>query len=269
VKAKILLGSIALIAGCTSRAPSPSAPAPVKAFLREGSAPGFDKRDFPGLDAMDVWMRESPYVWVGYYLTSPCFAGTAWNGQRAALEQQGWGLAAIYVGQQVPGVTPTAAAGRPAAPDCGKFPLSSSQGDADGANAVSISTADGFPVGSTIFLDVERADPMPPVMLDYVRGWTASVLARGYIAGIYAHKLNAEALARVQREAFVASGSAASPPFWVTNSVGFALGRAPSESGYNFASIWQTPADSSETWGGVTFRIDRNVASSRNPSGRP
>jgi hypothetical protein len=131
---------------------------------------------------------------------------------------------------------------------------------------VSAATADGFPAGSTIFLDVERADPLPRAVADYARGWVSAVLARGYIAGIYAHKINADTLARAQRDAFTASGNPSTPPFWIANSVGFGLGNLPSASGYGYATIWQTPIDSSETWGGVTFRIDRNVASTRNPS---
>jgi hypothetical protein len=213
---------------------------------------------------MQTWMRESPYVWVGYYIQSPCYAGAAWTGNRAALEAQGWGLAVLYVGQQAPGAAATTSI--VAGPDCGKKPLSREQGEADGDQAVAIASADGFPRGTTIFLDVERSDPLPPALTDYVRGWTARVLANGYVAGIYAHKLNATAISQVQRESFTAAGITATPPFWVANSVGFELGKRPAESGYPFATVWQTPSDASETWGGVTFRIDRNVAGTRYPS---
>src|SRR5438105_637177 len=71
----------------------------------DGSFPGFDKRDFPGLDKMKTWMDESPYVWVGYYLPAPCFAGKPWTGQNVKLAAQGWGLAVLYVGQQAPGAS--------------------------------------------------------------------------------------------------------------------------------------------------------------------
>lgn len=209
-------------------------------------------------------MRESPYVWVGYYLPSPCFAGAAWTGNRAALEAQGWGLAMLFVGQQAPGATPNS--GRAGAPDCGRKPLTTVQGEMDGEQAVAIAGADGFATGSTIFLNVERAEPFPSGLGDYVRGWSRRVLERGFVAGIYAHKLNAETVSRIQREAFTAAGVSATPPFWVANSVGFALGKSPSESGYAFTTVWQNPSDASETWGGVTFRVDQNVAAKRYPS---
>jgi hypothetical protein len=263
----LVFALLAITSACASSSsipiPIPSPSPPAKVFLRDGSAPGFDKRDFPGLDAMGVWMRESPYVWVGYYVQAPCFAGTPWTGNRAALQAQGWGLALLYVGQQAPGATPNS--GRAGAPNCGRKPLTAAQGEIDGEQAATIANADGFAAGSTIFLNVERADPFPPQLGDYVRGWSKRVLARGFIAGIYAHKLNAEAVSAVQREAFAAAGVAVTPPFWVANSVGFALGKRPAESGYGFATVWQNPSDANETWGGVTFRIDQNVAATRVP----
>ena len=266
MKRSVLLTVAVVGAACaTSSTPVPAPVQPPKVFVRDGSAPGFDKRDFPGLAAMQTWMRESPYVWVGYYLPSPCYIGTAWTGNREALQAQGWGLALLYVGQQAPSAT--ANVGASGAPDCGRKPLTSEQGALDGDQAVAIASADGFPAGTTIFLDVERVDPFPAALGDYARGWITRVLSRGYLAGVYAHKLNAETISQIQRAAFTASGATTTPPFWIVNSVGFALGKTPAESGYGFATIWQNPSDASETWAGVTFRIDQNVASTRNPSG--
>ena len=257
-----VLATLSLI-GCAS-ATNPATTTPPVKIIRDGAAAGFDKRDFPGLAPMQTWMRESPYVWVGYYLQSPCYAGAAWTGNRAALEAQGWGLAVLFVGQQAPGAAGTTniAGG----PDCGLKPLTLEQGGIDGDQAVAIASGDGFPAGTTIFLDVERADPFPQALADYVRGWIARVLSRGYIAGVYAHKINASLVSEIQRSEFTAAGVTSTRPFWITNSVGFDLGKKPSESGYAFATVWQTPTDANETWGGVTFRIDRNVASTTNPS---
>jgi hypothetical protein len=260
----LVFALLATVSACApaSHVPSPSS-SPAKVFLRDGSAPGFDTRDFPGLDAMRVWMRESPYVWVGYYLPSPCFAGVTWTGNRPALEALGWGLAVLYVGQQAPGSTPNS--GRAGAPDCGKKPLTAAQGETDGEQAAAIATADGFPAGSTIFLNVERADPFPAPLGEYVRGWSRRVLARGFVAGLYVHKLNADTLSAIQRETFTVAGVRLTPPLWVANSIGFALGKLPAESGYSLATVWQNPSDASETWGGVTLRIDQNVATKRVP----
>ena len=259
-----LIASAAFGLSACASVTSPPASTPAVKIVRDGSAPGFDKRDFPGLKPMQTWMRESPYVWVGYYLQSPCYAGAAWTGNRAALEAQGWGLAVLYVGQQAAGGAPTSSVA--AGPECGLKPLSLEQGGIDGDQAVAIAKADGFPAGATIFLDVERADPFPQALADYARGWIARVLSRGYVAGVYGHKLNADVLSQIQRAAFTQAAVAGTPPFWVANSIGFELGKTPAQSGYSFATIWQTPSDANETWGGVTFRIDRNVAAKANPS---
>ena len=133
----LVVAVLVIVSACASPSSVPNSPAakPAKPYLRAGSAPGFDTRDFPGLGAMATWMRESPYVWAGYYLPAPCFAGNAWVGNRAALEAQGWGLAPLYVGQQAPSATPNS--GRAGAPDCGRKPLSAAQGEADGDQAAS------------------------------------------------------------------------------------------------------------------------------------
>ena len=72
--------------------------------LREGRHLGFDTYAYPGDDAMRAWREEegSPYEWVGYYLPSaPCHKGDTWEGKRQTLSDMGWGVAVIYVGQQV------------------------------------------------------------------------------------------------------------------------------------------------------------------------
>jgi hypothetical protein len=242
---------------------------------RPGAAfPGFDKRDFPGLRDMQVWYATSPFEWVGYYLPSPCYAGLAWTGNRRALIEQGWGLAVLYVGLQAPRAASmttdtSASAAATAAPPtrCSQNTISASQGQIDADDAVDVAAADGFPEGTAIFLDVERADPYPAELDAYVRAWVTRVLARKFTPGIYGHRINAQQLFAVQAAVYAAAGDPRQPPFWVANSIGFDLGKSPGDSGFPFASVWQTPSDSSETYGGVRFRIDRNVSSTRSPSG--
>src|SRR5512141_3359732 len=77
--------------------------------LREGKHLGFDTYAYPGDEAMKAWREEdgAPYEWVGYYLPSaPCHKGDTWAGKRQKLTDMGWGLAVIYVGQQVWSGTP-------------------------------------------------------------------------------------------------------------------------------------------------------------------
>src|ERR1019366_1873143 len=71
--------------------------------MRAGKHLGFDTYAYPGDDAMAAWKKDgAPYEWVGYYLPSaPCHKGDTWGGKRQRLTDMGWGLAVIYVGQQV------------------------------------------------------------------------------------------------------------------------------------------------------------------------
>lgn len=222
---------------------------------------------------MQVWWNHSPYEWVGYYLPAPCFAGAPWTGTRAALQAQGWGLAVLYVGLQprrpsarVSDSLATDSTRAAAATRCSTNALSATQGTADGDDAANVARDDGFAAGTAIFLDVERADPWPPELGAYVRGWAAQVLARGFTAGVYAHRLNADTLMATLRAAYAAAGDTRQPPLWISSSQGFGLARQPDESGFPAATIWQNPSDASETWGGVTFRIDQNVSRTRGVS---
>src|SRR5688572_26327436 len=77
--------------------------------LRAGRHLGFDTYAYPGDEAMQAWREEdgAPYEWVGYYLPSaPCHKGVTWSGKRQTLADMGWGVAVIYVGQQVWSGTP-------------------------------------------------------------------------------------------------------------------------------------------------------------------
>ena len=272
-----LILSIVLTAGgaCGGATVAVPAPAPETAAKppRPGSGyPGFDKRDFPGASRMRSWYETSPYHWVAYYLPAPCFAGTAWSGHRQELVDQGWGLAVVYVGLQAPRAASASGSATSAAPSTEAMPtrcslnrLSVAQGTADGDDAANAASAEGFAAGTRIFLDVERADPYPTDLDAYVRAWGTQVLARGFVPGIYAHRTNASALFTTMKAVYAAAGEQRQPPFWVANSQGFDFARSPAESGFSFATVWQSPTDAEETYGGVTFRVDRNVAASKNP----
>src|SRR5689334_14208594 len=63
--------------------------------------PGFDTGIYPGDAAMTAWRYPaSPYYWAGYYLPAPCHRDVTWTSKYSTLTSMGWGLAALYVGQQ-------------------------------------------------------------------------------------------------------------------------------------------------------------------------
>jgi hypothetical protein len=246
-----------LIIGC--------APAPLEAPA-VATYPGFDTWRYPGAETLRTWREASPYRWIGYYLPSPCHRGTTWQGRRAEIEQIGFGIAALYVGQQ----TWEGAPELEEEPDeiiCSRTLLTTEEGRRNGRDAVDKMAAEGFPAGSTVFLNVERTETVPWGMVQYYTAWIAAVLEDGrFVPGTYAHRINAEALFGHARAAFVAAGRTDLPPFWVAGGTGFALDARPEQSGHPYAEIWQGVLDVERTWGDVPLTIDENVASSPYPS---
>jgi hypothetical protein len=134
---------------------------------------GFDRSDYPG-DAVVDWLKaNSNLVWCGYYLgPAPSHPGTTWMGARERLETGGWGLAPIYVGQQVTGK--------------GSMNPSTATGVTDGQQAATLMRTEGFTPGSYVYLDVENGPPLTPAQQDYVASWCDTITTTTeYRAGIY------------------------------------------------------------------------------------
>lgn len=269
-----------------------------------GGHMGFDTGVYPGDKAMSAWRTGgAPYEWAGYYLPSPCHPDESWSGKRETLTSLGYGLAVLYVGQQTWGRTPGAPymipvtvtkkvrvrVGRGAnrhtvtrhvkrtvmrkAPPpkpgetCNADFVSGSRGERDGADAAVRTAVEGFPVGTTVFLDLERMDRLPAAMRKYYSEWVRTILADGrYRPGIYVHTDNAETVYSDVKEVFVAAGHREEPSFWIAKSEGFDVHKLPSEMGHAFAAVWQGVLDVEQTWAGHKIPIDVNVAGTRSPS---
>jgi hypothetical protein len=287
VRAASFALAAALAAACTPSASSPAPapgpaprPGPAAGPNAAGAFPGFDTSLYPGDDALRAWRQSSPYVWVGYYLPAPCHRDASWSGKRERLVAMGWGTAVIYLGQQdwaaAPGRVPVAtdtvvrtdSAAAPAPPPaCSASLLSAARGGTEAADAAAKTAAEGFPVGTVVYLDVERVNALSPALLEYVRGWIDGVLADGrYTPGIYSHRANADPLYEAARAVYAARARAGAPPFWIASTAGFSLEQAPSAVGLGYANVWQGRLDFAESWGGHTLTIDANVADTRSPS---
>ena len=138
--------------------------------------PGFDTGSYPGDAAIITWAAKSPYRFVGFYLDAPCHTTTTfktWKGKDPHLKAAGLGLAIIYVGFQQGG--------------CGQAKLSRAKGIEHGQDTVTKFTAEGFPNGAVVFLDVEHYNgTLSAPMEDYIRGWIGVILDSGKVtAGIY------------------------------------------------------------------------------------
>ena len=78
------------------------------------------------------------------------------------------------------------------------------------------SLREGFPRGTTVFLDVEYMDFTPKPMREYYSAWVRTVLADGrYRPGIYVHTNNANIVYDDVKREYLAAGLADEPPFWV------------------------------------------------------
>ena len=142
---------------------------------------GFDAAVYPGLSAMN-WLRtHSNLAWCGYYLSpAPNLYPPAlsWRGRRRELAA-GWGLAPIYVGQQL----------NLTAQDHLSATLTVAQGLIDGSQAADNARHDGFPPGSCLYLDWEDGSTLSDAAQQYAGAWVAAVDGRGFRPGIYCSHL--------------------------------------------------------------------------------
>jgi hypothetical protein len=221
---------------------------------------GFDCGSYPGDAAIQTWAANSPYGFVGFYLDAPCHTTATfktWSGKFPVIKDAGLGLAIVYVGFQQDG--------------CGENKLSREKGLAHGLDAVAKFTAEGFPVGATVFLDVENfSGPLSAEMDAYIRGWISSVLDSTSVRpGIYCPSSKASAIRQAAQQEFAAHDLPnGSPDFWIVrvNNTFDPETSEPSDCGVPFANVWQGRLDFNETHGGTTILIDQNVADSRDPS---
>ena len=186
--------------------------------------PGFDRSDYPGDDVM-TWMRANTNLrWCGYYLApAPSHGSTSWMTRRAALRQAGWGIAPIYVGQQITGP--------------GSHNPSGPQGTTDGTGAAALMASEGFDAGSCVYLDLENGPPLTPILRDYVGAWCDAVTQGGFQPGVYCSHGFAIDVHNLRTDARIwAFNVATTSPHPVPAPY---PDPHPSGSGYLGASVWQ------------------------------
>lgn len=133
---------------------------------------GFDISNYLG-DAMMAWIKgNTNAVWCGYYLgPAPSHPEINWMGRRSQLQQNGWGLAPTYLGQELSGP--------------GSHLVNAAQGAVDGAGAATLMRQDGFAPLSTVYLDLEDGAPFVEPRVGYVEAWARAVNENGYKPGFY------------------------------------------------------------------------------------
>jgi hypothetical protein len=229
---------------------------------------GFDKCQAGSVAQMQLWWDNSPLYDSNIYMsgrnracpTQPFNGNPAWIDQVSA---QGWGLIPTVVGYQSPCTASTTTA---------KLSYDVAMAEQQGRGEADIAVTDasniGLTAGSVLYYDMERYDPPNPDTLGcraatvaFLKGWTERIHELGYVSGTYGSPKNAEE--DWQNLPVASRMDAIWMARWdnvmsVWNYVSFPT--FPTNVWNNHQRIKQWQAPHNETWGGVTFNIDGNLA---------
>ena len=226
---------------------------------------GFDKCTAGSVVQMQAWWNTSHFYDANIYMSGRARACSqpqltaAWVDQVSAM---GWGLIPTVVGYQAPCSVSTTIHKHSSDPV-----VAEQQGRGEADIAVNDAMNLGLTQGSVIYYDMERYnDPGDGVcstsVKAFLKGWTDRIKELGYISGVYGSPTNAvgdwlsiPAASRMDAIWMARWDNVMS--VWVYNSPSPAF---PAGAWENHQRIKQWQAPHLETWGGVTFEIDGNIA---------
>jgi hypothetical protein len=165
-----------------------------------------------------------------------------------------WGIAPLYVGQELTGP--------------GSHHTNGVQGAIDGKDAAQFMSSEGFASGSVVYLDLENGLPFPNTQKDYVKAWCSAVQQAGLTPGVYCSHTFATQVGTLVPAALV---WAFKVPTTDPNPVPgpHYPDPSPAGSGYTGAFIWQLGQhcliDVPDAPDG-TLEVDLDSASTPNPS---
>jgi hypothetical protein len=229
---------------------------------------GFDKCQAGSTAQMQLWWDNSPHHDSNIYMSGrnracpnqPFTNNPAWID---AVSAQGWGLIPTVVGYQSP-----CTASATSAKLSYDVVVARQQGRGEADIAVADANSIGLTAGSVLYYDMERYDPPNPdtlgcrtATLAFLEGWTERVHELGYISGVYGSPFNANpdwvnlpAAGRMDAIWMARWDNVASVWTYVS------FPTFPTNVWNNHQRIKQWQAPHNETWGGVTFNIDGNIA---------
>jgi hypothetical protein len=196
---------------------------------------GFDRNDYPG-DANLKNLRRV-FSFSSYWLNLPPGAtANSWIGKRQALQDAGFGFLVLFTGRTDAQIKSHA--------DPAQL------GASDAATAVAAARAEGFPLHTILFLDLEEGGRQLPEQRTYLHAWIDGVIAAHFAPGVYCSGLvarEASGAAVVTADDIRQNAGARKISYWVASdscppSPGCTLGRtdlAPDSSGIPFADVWQ------------------------------
>ena len=227
---------------------------------------GFDKCTAAPAAQMQTWWDNSHFYDSNIYISgrnrgcSQPQLTAAWVTQVSAM---GWGLIPTIVGYQAPCSACTT---------CQKHSSDTATAETQGRGEADIAITDannlGLTQGTVLYYDMERYDetaqtPNCRVSVNaFLKGWTDRLHELGYISGVYGSPTNAVAdwiniPAPSRMDAVWLARWDNVPSVWFYASPSPVV---PDTAWANHQRIKQWQAPHNETWGGVTFNIDGNIA---------
>jgi hypothetical protein len=219
---------LALVLGQRGHAQSSSGPDST-AYL------GFDRNDYPGDDNLKALRQTFSYA--GFWLNNPPGERrNTWVGKRRKLESAGFGFLVLFNGRLYA--------------DLKNVSRAKALGRSDAKAAAAAARREGFPAHTVIFLDQEQGGRLLPEQKAYLFTWIDSVGAAGFRAGVYCSGIAAKeegGASVITAEDIRQNAAGRTIVYWVTNdacppSPGCVFPSKPpkpSESGIDFADVWQ------------------------------
>lgn len=243
---------------------------------------GFDQCLAPSQRAMNAWLRQSPYLAVGIYISGASRAcrvqpnlTPTWVTTQL---RNGWKLLPITLGPQAScnarfpryghDVRINADPGK-----AGRYPKARRQGAAEADKTVAAAKALGISPGSTLWYDLEGFDATKSrcrySALAFLSAWTRELHALHYVSGVYS---SAGSGIWMLDQARIKTPTAYHLPdqIWIARWDGLANTSTSyiSDAGWKNARMKQYLGGHDERYGGVTINIDRNYLSLGNPTAR-
>ncbi len=227
---------------------------------------GFDKCTAGTVAQMRTWWDNSPLYDTNIYFSgrnrgcTQALLNAAWVDQVSAM---GWGIIPTVVGYQAPCTSSTTTA--KLSYDAG---VAETQGRGEADIAITDANNVGLTQGTVLYYDMERYDETAATagcrtaVKAFLKGWTDRLKERGYISGVYGSPTNAVAdwitlpAASLMDAVWLARYDNI-PSVWVYASPSPAI---PAGFWENHQRIKQWQGPHNETWGGVTFNIDGDIA---------
>ncbi len=242
---------------------------------------GFDQCLAPNQTAMDAWLRQSPYLAVGIYISGASRAckvqpnlTPTWITTQL---RNGWRLLPITLGPQASCNPRFPRYGRDARINSdpgahGHYTKARAQGLAEADRTVTAAKALGLSPGSTMWYDLEGFDSTVKrcreSALAFLSAWTRELHVQHYVSGVYS---SAGSGIKVLDQARMQTPTAYHLPdqIWIARWDG----QANTSTTYIGETGWrpggrmkQYLGGHNETWGGITINIDRNYLSLGTPT---